>query len=440
VYVTWNATDSGSGVDTSTCLLEVREDEGAWQTFSTECEGEDATYDGQPGYTYTFRLSASDNVSNAASLEVEAVVPYVTKYYYANGQRVAMQKEGVVYYLHTDHLGSTSLTTCGSQDGCDGTPHQGVVARQLYHPYGEVRWSEGTLPTDYTFTGQRNEAGLGLMHYGARFYSPRLGRFVSADTIVPNPLSPQDLNRYTYTRNNPLAYIDRDGHQVLPVIIGLVVVGFIAYDYLAHPDIAYAPGPDVDASALPPSDLPDNDAAICAPCPYVERGQWSTAFVMGAIEFTPLDEVPGVNAALRKVLKEGGEEAAEELAERGARAGGEALQGATTHAVKPYEVGRVDDLLNRSVPGDGLDIHHFPQKHPAGQVVPGYDPDIGPGMAVPGSRHRKMPTLQGNYPGTARDLVARGLQNLRKYTDAPNSALQKLSSVFRELYPGALDK
>jgi RHS repeat-associated protein len=124
-----------------------------------------------------------------------------------------MQKEGVVYYVHSDHLGSTSLTTCGSQDGCDGTPHQGVVARQLYHPYGSPRWSQGTLPTDYTFTGQRNEAGIGLMHYGARFYSPRLGRFVSADTIVPEPGEPQALNRYSYVHNSPLRYTDPSGHQ-----------------------------------------------------------------------------------------------------------------------------------------------------------------------------------------------------------------------------------
>jgi RHS repeat-associated protein len=225
VLVTWSATDPspGSGLDTSKCLLKVREDdEGTWQAFSTDCGGDD-TYDGQPGHTYTFRLSASDNVSNAASTEVQAVVPYVTKYYYANGQRIAMQKEGVVYYLHSDHLGSTSLTTCGSQDGCDGTPYQGVVARQLYHPYGTVRHAEGTLPTDYTFTGQRDEAGLGLMHYGARFYSPRLGRFVSADSIVPSPLNPQDFNRYTYGRNNPLAYIDADGHFPVLVLVALGV-------------------------------------------------------------------------------------------------------------------------------------------------------------------------------------------------------------------------
>jgi RHS repeat-associated protein len=123
-----------------------------------------------------------------------------------------MRKEGVVYYLHSDHLSSTSLTTCGSQDGCDGTPHQGVVARQLYHPYGEVRWSEGTLPTDYGFTGQRLEAGLGLMHYGARFYSLRLGRFVSADSILPEPGEPQALNRYSYVLDNPLRYTDPTGH------------------------------------------------------------------------------------------------------------------------------------------------------------------------------------------------------------------------------------
>jgi RHS repeat-associated protein len=202
VHVTWSATDPDSGVDASTCLLEVREDEGTWQTFSTECGGDD-THDGQPGHTYTSRLSASDNVSNAASLEVQAVFPYVKKYYYANGQRVAMRQEGVVYYIHSDHLGSVSLVTDHVSE---------AVARQLYHPYGTPRWSQGTLPTDYTFTGQRDEAGLGLMHYGARFYSPRLGRFVSADSIVPEPGKPQALNRYSYVLGNPLRFVDPTGH------------------------------------------------------------------------------------------------------------------------------------------------------------------------------------------------------------------------------------
>ncbi len=35
---------------------------------------------------------------------------------------------------------------------------------------------------------------------------------MSADTIVPDPANPQSLNRYSYTRNNPLRYRDPSGH------------------------------------------------------------------------------------------------------------------------------------------------------------------------------------------------------------------------------------
>jgi RHS repeat-associated protein len=218
VLVTWSATDPspGSGLDTSKCLLKVREDdEGTWQAFSTDCGGDD-TYDGEPGHTYTFHFTASDNVGNADILEVQAVVPYVTKYYYANGQRVAMRQEGVVYYVHTDHLGSVSLVTDHVSE---------AVARQLYHPYGSPRWSQGTLPTDYGFTGQRLEAGLGLMDYGARFYSPKLGRFISPDPIVPKPGDPQALNRYSYVLNNPMKYRDPSGHWI-DTALDLIFIGW----------------------------------------------------------------------------------------------------------------------------------------------------------------------------------------------------------------------
>jgi RHS repeat-associated protein len=87
-------------------------------------------------------------------------------------------------------------------------------SRTLYYPYGEQRWSAsgGTLPTDYTFTGQRADAGIGLMDYNARFYDAALGRFVQADTIIPSPGDPQSLNRYSYVLNSPLNYRDPSGH------------------------------------------------------------------------------------------------------------------------------------------------------------------------------------------------------------------------------------
>jgi hypothetical protein len=66
-----------------------------------------------------------------------------------------------------------------------------------------------------------------LLFLHARYYDPALGRFISADTIVPEPGNPQDFNRYAYVRNNPLTYTDPTGHFTRDAIV----------DYLAqtHP-------------------------------------------------------------------------------------------------------------------------------------------------------------------------------------------------------------
>jgi hypothetical protein len=45
-----------------------------------------------------------------------------------------------------------------------------------------------------------------------RMYSPVLGRFIQPDPIVPDPLDPQSLNRFSYVRNSPLNRIDPNGH------------------------------------------------------------------------------------------------------------------------------------------------------------------------------------------------------------------------------------
>jgi RHS repeat-associated protein len=114
-------------------------------------------------------------------------------YYFAGTQRVAMRvltgANDTLYYLHADHLGSTSLTTCGNTGGCGAIPLGGVVARQSYYPYGALRpGGTGTMPTDRGFTGQYAD-DTGLYFYNARYYSS-IGRFISADTIVPEPENP----------------------------------------------------------------------------------------------------------------------------------------------------------------------------------------------------------------------------------------------------------
>lgn len=105
-----------------------------------------------------------------------------------------------------------------------------------------------------------------------------------------------------------------------------------------------------------------------------------------------------------------------------------------------YEVGPYDDLKRRSVPGDELDIHHAMQKKPAAQVVAGYDPQTAPSIAVPADEHAQIPTLKGPYAGTARDLLAKDIRDLRQNTSASNKCLRQLIALNKEMYPGAFKK
>jgi hypothetical protein len=94
------------------------------------------------------------------------------KYYYAGGSRIAM-REGLtttgttgLSFLLGDHLGSTNVRW-------DATTGQ-KVAELRYKPWGQVRYSAGNAQTTFRFTGQREEAGLDMYYYGARWYDPYL--------------------------------------------------------------------------------------------------------------------------------------------------------------------------------------------------------------------------------------------------------------------------
>jgi len=107
-------------------------------------------------------------------------------------------------FILQDHLGSTVGT---AEDDGD------LASTIKYFPWGDCRNSTGTIPTDRKFTGQRLDT-TGLYYYNARYYDPEIGRFISPDTIIPDPANPQSFNRYSYCLNNPLKYVDPSGHVV----------------------------------------------------------------------------------------------------------------------------------------------------------------------------------------------------------------------------------
>ncbi len=143
-------------------------------------------------------------IGNLQENQTVGGITITTTYYNFNGQRVAEDQNGHWYYLINDGLTSTTVVV-------DST---GVVAAQLFGPYGQVRWAGGTMPTSYAFTGQRTDASTGLDYYSARYYDPAAGRFTSADTFLQGGgYDPSGLNAYAYVENNPETYTDPTGYR-----------------------------------------------------------------------------------------------------------------------------------------------------------------------------------------------------------------------------------
>jgi RHS repeat-associated protein len=144
---------------------------------------------------------------------------------FANHQRLAsIRTDGKNQYYHGNHLGSASVIT--DQNG-------NLKQKIEYFPYGTYRYGtspdqqmgtydyDTTFPNaNYTFTDQEDDDETGLYNYKARLYDPQIGRFISADSIVPRPGDLQSFNRYSYCSNNPLVYVDPSGHIDIGDTIG----------------------------------------------------------------------------------------------------------------------------------------------------------------------------------------------------------------------------
>ena len=66
------------------------------------------------------------------------------------------------------------------------------------------------------FTGKERDSETGLDYFGARYYASNMGRFMSPDPLMASAhaSNPQTWNRYAYTLNNPLRFVDPDGMEV----------------------------------------------------------------------------------------------------------------------------------------------------------------------------------------------------------------------------------
>lgn len=113
-------------------------------------------------------------------------------------------------HYHPDHLGSPRLIT--DENG-------NKVAEHTYLPYGEELIFPDSVEDGerFKFTSHERDAkDQDYMH--ARYYSPRIARFLSLDSGPGRMESPQTLNRYLYAVDSPVNFVDPDGREVVPYV------------------------------------------------------------------------------------------------------------------------------------------------------------------------------------------------------------------------------
>jgi RHS repeat-associated protein len=230
-----------------------------------------------------------------------------TSYYYAGSVRVAMRQGGTLSYLFADQLGSTSVVASSSG---------GKTAEVRYKAWGEDRYTSGTAPTSYRYTGQHVDSYINLYWMGSRWYDPVLGRWIQPDSIVPEGVQGvQAWDRYAYVNNNPVRYNDPSGHclvlctAIIGGAVGAIVgaVGYTAYTVATGKEfntgnMLLAAGGGAVAGALIGTGvgIAEGMSAAAATTAAVTGGA-ATTTVLNATGGDPSDEINAAAQAVQSV-------------------------------------------------------------------------------------------------------------------------------------------
>jgi RHS repeat-associated core domain len=182
----------------------------SWQAPSGTNETDQYLYDGSGQRVLKHITTTANGVTNTTdtitfngytdTTVTDGVTMDTTKYYSVGGQNVVMVNSQGWFTLVPDMQGGSTLVL-----NANGS----VRAVQLFAPYGSVRYSSGSMPTDHNYTGQKLDSTSGLLYYNARYYDPVSGRFISADNVENNS---QGNDPYAYVKGNPVTATDPTGH------------------------------------------------------------------------------------------------------------------------------------------------------------------------------------------------------------------------------------
>lgn len=121
----------------------------------------------------------------------------VAKYNFLNGA-----KSEYIYYTQNAHGDVVNLTDA------DGN----VTKSYTYDAFGVEKNIDDSDTNAFRYCGEYYDAETGTIYLRARYYNPTIGRFISRDSYTGKIEDPLSLNFYTYCHNNPVQYVDENGH------------------------------------------------------------------------------------------------------------------------------------------------------------------------------------------------------------------------------------
>ena len=121
----------------------------------------------------------------------------VAKYNYRNGN-----KSEYTYYTQNAHGDVVNLT---DKDGK-------VTKKYTYDAFGVEKNIDKNDANAFRYCGEYFDSESGTIYLRARYYDPSIGRFISRDSYTGDNIDPLSLNLYTYCLNNPMHFVDENGH------------------------------------------------------------------------------------------------------------------------------------------------------------------------------------------------------------------------------------
>lgn len=176
--------------------------------------------DGETTASYTYGISGlrdSKTVNGVTTTHIwsgsQIVVDYTAHYtstVYIRGTSLAAafdwdegSKGDNRFYIQNAHGDVVNLTNADGE----------VTKKYTYDAFGVEKDIVDSDTNAFRYCGEYYDAETGTIYLRARYYTPTTGRFISRDSYAGKNEDPLSLNRYTYCHNNPLIFVDLDGHK-----------------------------------------------------------------------------------------------------------------------------------------------------------------------------------------------------------------------------------